>query len=605
VTLLSGTLADLDLESIAAMTSLGRSSLRLELRRASGDLIGSIVLKAGRVVSATAGGVHGRDALRVMMSLTSDARFELAYEPREVVVGSAVASVDELERLRHRPTPSPSTRPHAATRSPSTRPPSTRSTPARNGAPRFPRSSSGLGTSGRSGGRVQMMQGRLDEFDLLTLLQSIGVGRQLVELEIRNRVGALLGAVRVKSGKVVSAQARGSAGMEAIFELLRASESFEFAAFRVSADLDETTALASVSEISFRFADAALQRARAPSVPVPGIDLDAPARRTPPPPARRSSRVHALSQDDCVTPAITSDAVVMEGRLADYDVRTLLEVLAATRQHARLQIFDAGQPPLGEIALKAGRIVSSEAGVLHGTEAIAFLLRVSPRLKFRVLTGERVLEADEQLGSIHEVLASIPLARASRSESATRILRWAIPLSFAVGGAIVFLVMRGDGLLRPDPAGRTPAVVHELAPRETTAPAEPAPRTEPAPAPVASPPAEVRQAAETSQHHASQPPELPAPAPASDVSSELPPGDANPPARPTLAGAPTGLGIKNAQTALKQLGYDPGPIDNVYGRRTRTAIVRFQRANRLPAHGVLDRDTWSTIVAQLIPKRSP
>jgi len=62
-----------------------------------------------------------------------------------------------------------------------------------------------------------------------------------------------------------------------------------------------------------------------------------------------------------------------------------------------------------------------------------------------------------------------------------------------------------------------------------------------------------------------------------------------------------GGSVQNAQTALKRLGYDPGPIDNSYGPQTRTAILKFQRSQHLPATGVLDRDTWSAIVGQLMP----
>lgn len=62
-----------------------------------------------------------------------------------------------------------------------------------------------------------------------------------------------------------------------------------------------------------------------------------------------------------------------------------------------------------------------------------------------------------------------------------------------------------------------------------------------------------------------------------------------------------GVSIQNAQIALKRLGYGPGPIDNSYGPQTRIAVLKFQRSQHLPATGVLDRDTWSAIVGQLMP----
>src|SRR5262249_53380190 len=133
--------------------------------------------------------------------------------------------------------------------------------------------------------------------------------------------------------------------------------------------------------------------------------------------------------------------LVMEGRLADFDVRTMLEVLAATRQQARLQILDPGQPPLGEVALKAGWVLSSQAGAPRGKPALAILLAGSPRLHFRVLTAADAAGDSAPVGRVHELLVGLPAARTGR-EASTQILRWAIPISFALGGAIVFLVTR-------------------------------------------------------------------------------------------------------------------------------------------------------------------
>jgi g-D-glutamyl-meso-diaminopimelate peptidase len=59
--------------------------------------------------------------------------------------------------------------------------------------------------------------------------------------------------------------------------------------------------------------------------------------------------------------------------------------------------------------------------------------------------------------------------------------------------------------------------------------------------------------------------------------------------------------IRNAQAALKRLGLDPGPIDNVLGRQTRIAVQQFQRSQHLPVTGQLDPATWSALVAQLMP----
>lgn len=695
--LLSGTLADLDLASIAATTSLGRSSLRLELRASSGDLIGSLVLKAGRVVSATAGTTRGRDALRVLMNATSDARFQLAHEPLDFVLSSALASVDELGGLGRGSTRSPrlvrpATSSGAATRS------------LRNGRP---------GTAPPPAARVAMMQGRLDEFDLLTLLQTVGVGRQLVELEILDRGGTALGAIRVKSGKVVSAQAGDIAGVEAVSRLLQSAESFAFAAYRVSAELGQIEELASVVEIGIRFAgdvpapsdqpimEGSLSEFDLPTVlhtvgcsrqycalevrdeqvtrgtifvksgivlaaiagPLTGIPavqhliasyphgrfrltqlaaelpdhaplgpvgqvllhVDAPAPAAGPP--------GGVDLDEEPTRAsLPGDLVVMEGKLSDFDIRTVLEVLAGTRQHARLQILGPRDRALGEVTLKAGWIISVQAGALRGREALVFLLGASPQLRFRVLTVGDGPEPEETLGAIHEVLASIPVVRAPRSESSTKILRWAIPLSFAVGGAIVLLVTRGATIVRPDVPPSPPVMQREPPPPvEATAPGArarpaPPPSGRPAPAAAPQPPAAPAATAPTPQPAQPQPPAAaaPTPQPAQPPTPQPaePPQAAEPPQQPATPPAPTaqppptaplaqtepaapaGLNIRNAQAAFKQLGYDPGPIDNVYGRLTRNAILRFQRSQHLPATGLLDDATWAALVGQLMPQRA-
>lgn len=51
------------------------------------------------------------------------------------------------------------------------------------------------------------------------------------------------------------------------------------------------------------------------------------------------------------------------------------------------------------------------------------------------------------------------------------------------------------------------------------------------------------------------------------------------------------LQVRDAQHRLNQLGYNAGPEDGVMGRATRAALMEFQRTERLPATGRLDRAT--------------
>lgn len=53
--------------------------------------------------------------------------------------------------------------------------------------------------------------------------------------------------------------------------------------------------------------------------------------------------------------------------------------------------------------------------------------------------------------------------------------------------------------------------------------------------------------------------------------------------------------IKEIQTYLKNAGFYKGEIDGVKGRKTRSAIRKFQAANGLAADGVVGRKTWEVL----------
>lgn len=59
----------------------------------------------------------------------------------------------------------------------------------------------------------------------------------------------------------------------------------------------------------------------------------------------------------------------------------------------------------------------------------------------------------------------------------------------------------------------------------------------------------------------------------------------------TAAPAAAGERTERVQAILEGAGYQPGPVDGLYGPRSRNAVREFQRANGLPAHGWLDRAT--------------
>jgi N-acetyl-anhydromuramyl-L-alanine amidase AmpD len=52
--------------------------------------------------------------------------------------------------------------------------------------------------------------------------------------------------------------------------------------------------------------------------------------------------------------------------------------------------------------------------------------------------------------------------------------------------------------------------------------------------------------------------------------------------------------ITQIQRALKAAGYEPGPIDNVFGAQTKQALIKFQKDKGLPI-GNLDMETLKAL----------
>jgi peptidoglycan hydrolase-like protein with peptidoglycan-binding domain len=53
--------------------------------------------------------------------------------------------------------------------------------------------------------------------------------------------------------------------------------------------------------------------------------------------------------------------------------------------------------------------------------------------------------------------------------------------------------------------------------------------------------------------------------------------------------------VREAQLALRDLGYHPGPIDGTFGPQTRSALVKYQLAEKLSVTGQLDAETMERL----------
>lgn len=58
------------------------------------------------------------------------------------------------------------------------------------------------------------------------------------------------------------------------------------------------------------------------------------------------------------------------------------------------------------------------------------------------------------------------------------------------------------------------------------------------------------------------------------------------------------LALRTAQVALLYLGFNPGAIDGMRGRRTHSALILFQKQFGLPETGELDRDTEDKLLTE-------
>ncbi|MDD4894328.1 MAG: peptidoglycan-binding domain-containing protein [Candidatus Omnitrophica bacterium] len=60
--------------------------------------------------------------------------------------------------------------------------------------------------------------------------------------------------------------------------------------------------------------------------------------------------------------------------------------------------------------------------------------------------------------------------------------------------------------------------------------------------------------------------------------------------------------VKQIQIALKNAGYNPGPIDGRKGRQTKEAVKAFQKDNNLKESGRVDKQTWDLLKEYLYKK---
>jgi peptidoglycan hydrolase-like protein with peptidoglycan-binding domain len=62
--------------------------------------------------------------------------------------------------------------------------------------------------------------------------------------------------------------------------------------------------------------------------------------------------------------------------------------------------------------------------------------------------------------------------------------------------------------------------------------------------------------------------------------------------------------VHKAQSRLKELGYDPGSVDGIWGKKTKSAVEKFQEDKGLKITGILDEATSNALGIQNRPATS-
>lgn len=72
---------------------------------------------------------------------------------------------------------------------------------------------------------------------------------------------------------------------------------------------------------------------------------------------------------------------------------------------------------------------------------------------------------------------------------------------------------------------------------------------------------------------------------------------------PLLRQGDRGPAVTRFQTLLQIARFDPGPIDGIFGPRTKVVLLAFQKSQKeLDLTGVADEDTWGALGAECLPR---
>jgi MinD-like ATPase involved in chromosome partitioning or flagellar assembly len=208
---MEGSLSEFDLSSVMQVVSLGRQYTGVDLFDESGSLVGTLCLKSGKILDAKTGSLSGLDAVNMLLRDSRRKRFLVYRTERFSDALRPVGSVGEVLLKM-------------------------------------------MASEAATPERIAVMEGSLSEFDLLTVLQVVSIGRQFTGVEVFGPGDRLLGCIELKAGKVVSAKSDHLDGVDAIRRLLRSPSDSRFVVNRSKSEVGEQH-VGSLAQILMQLAD--------------------------------------------------------------------------------------------------------------------------------------------------------------------------------------------------------------------------------------------------------------------------------------------------------------------------------------------------------------
>lgn len=201
------------------------------------------------------------------------------------------------------------------------------------------------------------MEGSLDEYDLVNVVQTVGAARHPANLELRDEQDELIGSIQLEAGHIVSAETEQLSGLEAVRRLLKSPRPRHFYVYRMQRRETEER----VGAVTLVLAQVLSQS-------------------TPPPPE--------------------AAPVLLQGNLAEVNLRDVAVAVSLGRICVGIEVYAPDGRRSGALYLRGGKVLFAAWGRLSGEGALRELLR--PRRDGRFVmfrsTDARVGEPIADLG---------------------------------------------------------------------------------------------------------------------------------------------------------------------------------------------------------------